>query len=279
MTTITLTSYANLQAQQKVGSNLDGSFNTDNVFGEWSVQNGGSGTVSGGYLNTTMTIQSNSKYRGDIWYNYSNLAANDIILNSTNHAYLAIKFKGSRPDGAIKLEMQRVTSGGTLVWDNTAWLGGSADGSVTTSNGDTIYYFQLTKDADFTGGDLTYRRIHILVADAVVSTSYQVDWIATFSDTASIQTYATLGLSKAEKGTSGIQLYPNPSKENYFSLQLNTESSSEDVNIEIYSLTGVLLKEETYKNSSSTIEVKHNLPKGVYLVQINHQTTTKLIVN
>lgn len=274
-------SFTALQAQQKVGATLDGNFNTDGNFGQWSVQStGSSGTVSGGYLNATMGLQTNSKYRADIWYNFSSVATNDMTLNTTNHAYLAIKFKGSRPDGSIKLELQR-NAGGTIVWDNTVWNGGSADGNFTDTNGDIVYYFNLTKDPDFTGGDLTYRRIHILVADAVINTSYQVDWIASFADTAAIQAYmsSSLGINKVGKENKKLALYPNPSTGGSFTIQLDANTLEPTVSIKIYQMNGSLVKEIKQDIDTETIQIQHGLPKGAYLLQVNGGASSKLIVD
>lgn len=270
------------QSQQLVGTSLDGNFNTSGNPGFWSTQNAGAtGTVSGGNLNMTMALQGNGKYRADIWYNYSGVAANDIILNSTNDAYLAIKFRGVRPaGGSLKFEMLRVISGSSTAWDNSSW-NTAPDGSFTDANGDTIYYFQLTKDTDFTGGNLTYRTLHIIVADSPTTSTYSVDWIATFVSTAAIQTYmtATLATNDYQIGSNDLMIYPNPSNGNSFNLDLGNLLSGSDIkNVKIYNFLGQLVQENNLTSNSSTIQVNHNLKAGVYLVKVNNKANVKLVV-
>src|SRR5450759_2339462 len=57
-------------------------------------------SVTGGHLNCTMAL-SGTKYRGDLYYNFSGTAANNIILNPANDVYLAIKFIGNRQNGNL----------------------------------------------------------------------------------------------------------------------------------------------------------------------------------
>lgn len=268
------------KAQQFIGGTLDGNF-TNVVTGWTTADSGASASVSGGFWNMSMGLQSNGKYRGDIWYNLAGNSGNYITLNSTNDAYIAIKFKGARPSGALKFEMNRSTGPTTNAWDNTAWNSGSPDGSFTDSNGDKTYYFKLTNDADFAGGNLTYRMLHLIVADnPVTETSYKVDWIATFDSTAAIETYVTattLGVNDYQVGND-VSIYPNPSNENSFNLDLGNLLSESNVNVKIYNLLGQLVLENNILPTSSTIQINHNLKTGLYLVMVNNKANIKLMV-
>lgn len=267
-----------LQAQQYVGSSVDGNFNTDGDLGNWSVQNSAVATVSGGLLNVTMGASGTpTKYRGDIWYNFAGTAENNITLNSTNDAYIAVKFKGTRPDATFKFEMQRVTPETTLVWDNTSW--NSTDGAFTDTNGDITYYFSLTKDVDFTGGDLSYNKLHFVIADNVISTSYQVDWIATFPSTEAIEAYisTTLGVNDYKIGSKSMKIYPNPSSGNSFNIELENSYSNSKINVKVFDLLGKLVLQNDFA-SKSTIQVNHNLKSGIYIVKVNDTNNTKLII-
>ncbi|MGY5354125.1 DUF4979 domain-containing protein [Wenyingzhuangia sp. IMCC45467] len=178
--------FTSVQAQLLLGTSLNGNFSSDGVVGDWGISSGGTPTVSGGRLNVTMggTVGS---YRGDIQYNSANDAGKDIVLNSDNDAIFAVKFIGDRPEGNFKLEMLRVV-GESTVWDNSEWNSNSGDGNYTTINGNKVYYYRLSDDTDFTGGDLTYRKINIIIADSD-DTSYSVDWIATFKSTGELQAH------------------------------------------------------------------------------------------
>lgn len=155
---------------------------------KWYTVNSSISSVTNGVLNCTMGGPTSGKYRGDLWYNYTGTATVSTDYNFTLYPdrdiYLAIKFIGARPDGSLKLEMYTAAN----TWMNTQWSAG-VDGTVTATNGDVIYYFRLTKDITYTGTSIDIQRLHLVIADAVVSTTYAVDWIATFQTTADITSY------------------------------------------------------------------------------------------
>jgi len=160
----------------------------------WITVNNSTFTVSNGNLNCIMANQGTS-YRGDLRYNAdaSNVvgsADNNLTLIPTKDVYLAVKFIGDRPNGNIKMKMRR-DNAGTLSWYNTQWNGGNADGNTTTSTGDKIYYFQLTKDAGYSSlSSVNIRQINIIIADSKAEPySYYVDWIATFASLDDLENY------------------------------------------------------------------------------------------
>jgi len=158
------------------------------AIGNWDATKSAnsSATLTNGHLNVTMGLQTNAKYRGDIWYNFAGTAANNITLNPANDVYLAIKFIGARPSGVLKMEFYTGTT-----WFNTQWNGGSADGNLSTTSNNKIYYFRLTKDANYIGTAITLNKLHFILADANVAPfSYVVDWVGTFTSVADITAYA-----------------------------------------------------------------------------------------
>lgn len=171
------------------------------AMGNWVTNStNSSSTVSGGHLNVTMGLQTNAKYRGDIWYNFSGNAANNLTLNPANDVYLAVKFIGDRPNGALKMEFNTGSA-----WFNTQWSGGSADGNLSTTSNNKIYYFRLTKDANYTGSAITLNKLHFILADAMVAPfSYVVDWIGTFTSLADLTAYANTqddGVTDTDEGS------------------------------------------------------------------------------
>jgi len=173
------------QARADGTQTLNFTFSTDAENWVANQSTGSSFTVGGGHLNCTMGLQSNNKYRGDLWYNNSSDASLNVTLDPTTDVYLAVKFIGTRPSGALKLEMAKAAGG----WFNTAWNGGSANGNISTFSNNKIYYFLLTNDATFTEAT-EISRIHIVVADADVAPfEYSVDWIATFASLADLEAY------------------------------------------------------------------------------------------
>lgn len=80
----------------------------------------------------------------------------------------------------------------------------------------------------------------------------------------------------------GFNLYPNPSNGN-FNLQFDTVSS-DDVQLQLFDLTGRLVQEVSYKNVKARFSENisfNNASKGLYLLKIKNgttQTTRKLII-
>ncbi len=156
--------------------------------GYWNTQNSSTYTVAGGRLNCTMANQGTS-YRADLWYNFSSNAAADFSLNPTTDVYLAIKFIGDRPNGNLKFEMQWL-NGTATAWMNSQWNVSPGDGNFTSTANNKIYYFRLTKDANYTGTAITIRRMHLVMADAKVAPyEYKVDWVATFTTLEEIEAF------------------------------------------------------------------------------------------
>lgn len=139
---------------------------TDNAL--WNA--GNNATVENGHLVVPMT-ESGGKYRQDLSFNN---ADNAYTLDASTETILAIKFIGTRPHGNMTLEFQN-----NGAWLNTKWKN-TPDGSVTTTKGNTIYYYNLTKDDTYTG-TLTVNRINLKVADCTVEPyEYTLDWIKTY---------------------------------------------------------------------------------------------------
>lgn len=80
----------------------------------------------------------------------------------------------------------------------------------------------------------------------------------------------------------GFNLYPNPSNGN-FNLQFDTVSS-DDVQLQLFDLTGRLVQEVSYKNVAARFSESisfNNASKGLYLLKIKNgatQTTRKLMI-
>lgn len=147
---------------------------TDNAL--WNA--GNNATVENGHLVVPMT-ESGGKYRQDLSFNN---ADNAYTLDASTETILAIKFIGTRPNGNMTLEFQN-----NGVWLNSQWKN-TPTGSVTTTKGNTIYYYDLTKDATYTG-TLTVNRINLKVADCTVEPyEYTLDWIKTYPSVEALET-------------------------------------------------------------------------------------------
>lgn len=139
---------------------------------------GDNATTSDGHLVVPMAEQANGKYRQDLSFNN---ADNAYTLDASADKVLAVKFIGTRPNGNMTLEFQ---NDGT--WLNSKWKN-RPDGSVTTSAGNTIYYYDLTKDEAYTGV-LKVNRMGFKIADCTEAPyEYTLDWIKSYSSVDAIE--------------------------------------------------------------------------------------------
>lgn len=154
---------------------VDVTFNgTDNA--GWLADNPVSAVVADGHYDVVMT-QTNGKYRADLKFTGS------ATLNPAEDKLFAIKFIGARPNGNMTLEMK--TKSGT--WFNTQWKN-SPQGSCVTKGGNTIYYYNLEKDAGYTGDPIEFSNINLKIADNTAEPhSYSIDWIKTYSSLEALQ--------------------------------------------------------------------------------------------
>ncbi|MCM1066854.1 MAG: DUF4979 domain-containing protein [Muribaculaceae bacterium] len=129
--------------------------------------------------------ETNGKYRADIEYKAP--AEGD---GYTCLRYVAIKFIGQRPQGNMKCE---VNAGGWLKKynaDTDKWndVLNNPDGSIRTTGGNTIYYYDLSKATNFTDPSVFATQINFKVADNTVAPhSYTVDWVKTYATVEAIE--------------------------------------------------------------------------------------------
>lgn len=277
----------------KVGANIDDdgssdkeellfqSFATAEYGALWETQSNSTSNFANGHLDVTMADQGTS-YRGDLWYNYSSSSSKNLGFNPSEDQFLAVKFIGTRPDGALKLEMQTEGSDGSLSWFNTKWNGGSADGSTTTSSGNTIYYFDLTKDGGYTGtSDILIRRVHFVIADAKVTPyNYSIDWLGTFASVATLEAFKNTkddGVSDSE-GVATAIVKNTKVQSNVFAKKGSIEivNCEPGVIVTVYSIAGKMVSQVV----ASSLTVHVNCNAGLYVVKIqgNSISTTKILV-
>lgn len=104
-------------------------------------------------------------------------------------------------------------------------------------------------------------------------TDYSVDWVASFASVAELN--ATLGVNTNNIEKNIFSIYPNPSTEKFFNIDLNGYTNDRAV-VKVYNLLGNLVLEKTLNTSYTRVD--HNLGTGVYIVKVDNNTT-KLIVN
>lgn len=153
---------------------------TDNT--GWTA--GDNAKVENGHLAVTMT-ESNGKWRQDLSYTASDEAA-DYTVNAATMKLLAIKFIGARPQGNMTLEIQYRTDDNKTAWMNTKWKN-RPDGSMMTTGGNNVYYYDLTKDELWTG-EISISKINFKIADNTQDPhSYTLDWINVFASKEAIE--------------------------------------------------------------------------------------------
>lgn len=150
----------------------------------WTVGQDATVAYQNGHLEVGMVEQSNGKYRADLSYKKGD--TDGYTVNANEEKLLAIKFIGTRPQGNMTLEID----------NNGAWLKNEAgkdawtskpQGSVVTTGGNTIYYYDLTRSPEFTG-EVVVTKMNFKIADNVDAPhSYSIDWIKTYADVAAIE--------------------------------------------------------------------------------------------
>lgn len=251
----------------------------------------GTASATGGHLNVTMGSQDatfNNKYRGDLKFNAGGDAGLYYTFNPTTDKYLAVKFIGDRPTGTLKMEFH--SEGGT--WFNRGGAKYTAFGTpIVTSNNNNIYYFILDQDATYTGtSDFSIDQINITIADITSGNTYVIDFIATFADLEAITTNKDMmddGVSDSDEVALGVddevakgvafKLYPNPSTNNLFNIELKNNYSRTTATVKIYNLLGSLVLSKEVNTNTKKITVSHNLKAGLYIVELDN-ITSKLIV-
>ncbi|MFD0991113.1 T9SS type A sorting domain-containing protein [Mariniflexile jejuense] len=269
-------------------------------FGDWFVDNkpqntntsvpAGTSMVSNGHLVVTMGPQSTNvgetKYRADLKF----LAGTNYTINSTTDKIIAVKFIGDRPTGVatgFKVEIHNFTDN---TWINNGGSRYSNAGSVLTSSGNTIYYFDFSGDANYSAGNIQIDKINITIADVTANPNYTIDWIATFVDVAALEAYkntnedgtgdmdeSALGLNDFNASNSTFKIYPNPSTNNSFNLDLKNNYSKATAQVKVYSVLGKLVLDKEFSANSKKVTINHDLSAGMYLVKVDN-SLAKLVV-
>jgi len=103
---------------------------------------------------------------------------------------------------------------------------------------------------------------------------FQIDYIRTITKA----DYTTLAV-ESNKLKSEFKIYPNPSTNNTFNLNLGNSFSKSSVNIKVFNILGELFVNKDYSlDSSKSVNVSHDLASGIYLVKVDNTSVRKLIV-
>ena len=268
--------------------NIGFSFSTDGNSESWRLgkHNGTEATfdVEDGYLKASMVLDTNGKYRADLMYNSKDGTNNkgtapSLFFNTTTDRFLAIKFIGNRPHGVIKFEMQ--TPGNQWLNSGGQYQSGSLTGNIQTANGNTIYYLDLSANANFTGDFVEINLVKFIIADAANEPySYTVDWIASFESVEQIQAYKDMqddgendldeDFSTSAKNATMTSLYVAATE----SLVHIGNIMSESI-INIYDLSGQRVLSTTSAGAESVF-----IPfsqKGTFVIEVRGKETTKMV--
>ena len=150
--------------------NIVFNFSDENDIDYWRLGNHGTGTdwsIEDGHFIASMG--GDTKFRGDLMYNSkdgtnSKGTAPAVVFNTITDRYIAIKFIGDRPHGKLKFEMN--TTGGSWINKGGQFESGALTGNIKTSNGNTIYYLDLSAGTGFTGESVEVNFLKFIVADA-----------------------------------------------------------------------------------------------------------------
>ncbi len=97
--------------------------------------------------------------------------------------------------------------------------------------------------------------------------NYQCDPHVSFGMTGKVEVTTATSIKDLTARMNEILVYPNPAKEKIYISLDNPENT--DIAVQIYSLTGTMLKHSTFLYSNSPVEMDiSNLKKGAYFIRI-----------
>ena len=97
----------------------------------------------------------------------------------------------------------------------------------------------------------------------------QIDFDETFSYT------DIVAVEYTDAKTLGFNVYPNPATD-YLTIEANTHTEIIH-NIELYNITGQLVRQQAIDNKTSVLFDIHDLPNGTYIIRINQIVNKKII--
>ena len=97
----------------------------------------------------------------------------------------------------------------------------------------------------------------------------QIDLDETFSYT------DIVAVEYTDAKTLGFNVYPNPATD-YLTIEANTHTEIIN-NIELYNITGQLVRQQAIDNKTSVLFDIHDLPNGTYIIRINQIVDKKII--
>lgn len=157
-------------------------FSSEN--GCWTLGQSAVAKWENGHLATDMVEQSNGKFRADISYKMGD--TDGFTIDANEHKLIAIKFIGTRPDGNMTLEIDNDGAWMKNANGKDAWTN-KPQGTVVTSGGNTIYYYDLTRSPQF-AGTVKVTKMNFKIADCVNEPhSYAIDWVKTYADIDAIE--------------------------------------------------------------------------------------------
>jgi hypothetical protein len=104
---------------------------------------------------------------------------------------------------------------------------------------------------------------------------FQIDYIKIITKADYNKTLAVA----SNKLESEFKIYPNPSTNNAFNLNLGNSFSKSSANIKVFNILGELFVNKDYSlDSSKSVHVSHELASGIYFVKVDNTSVRKLIV-
>lgn len=223
------------------------------------TSNGSGPDVSSMYLNnncngTITTIDTRTECSPFTWIDGN-------TYTSDNDTAIFTLISSSGCDSVITLD---------LTIDSVSDISTSLAGTTITANNDSATYRWLDCDNNYavlpneTGQTFT----------ATVNGNYAVELTENNCvDTSACVSVTSVGIEQKQLSDE-ISIYPNPSSD---VLNIEFISIKEDLNIEIYSVEGKLIKTENFNNTSK-VRLNLNIRKGIYYLKINEKSDIHRII-
>ena len=203
------------------------------------------------------------------WIGYDYGSGNEVTLSS-------IKFF---PRNSNTTSLPDRMQGNRIYGSNTGYEG---------TSGDLLYTFPDADTGEHLEGQYDYRAVAAgstlaeIILDPMPSQGYQYIYMYSINscNVGEIEFWGnstTLGMDDLNSQREELSIYPNPSVDNYFEINLENETLMDDVKVEIYSMLGTLVLENKINAKAGKATIHHNFSPGIYIVKFNGKMTKLLV--
>lgn len=179
-----------------------------------------------------------------------------VVLTISSGAFAQTKHTVNVSNNIYSPSNLTINTGDTVVWINQ-------QGFHNVNGTKTTYPNNPESFGNSTAQGWTFSHVF----NTAGTYNYQCDPHVSFGMVGKIEVTTTTGIESMISRMEQISVYPNPAKEKLYLSLANSENT--DITLQIYNLSGTLLKNSTFLYSNSPVEMDiSNLKKGAYFIRV-----------